>query len=185
MANPLKDLYRDMDADPGEMDRYRAGLAGRLEQRARSPWLPLALIPLAAALLVFWLRPTQVPLATALALLDSPEQIEELMAVRQPTREEYLPLVGVDSLVGLDAGVLLILDGPKQQAMETAATAVRVDPRADFRTFYLEFLIEEGEDYSFNPSLIEELMDRESDRVNRKLLARLLQLALIYHDHLG
>ena len=100
MANePLKSLYREMEADEAEMARYRAGLAERLAPRRRARFrLPVAVGAVAAAF-VLWLHPPfQRPLPQrelaelhALVAAGSPDIVEAAFEKSMDILNNYKP----------------------------------------------------------------------------------------------
>jgi hypothetical protein len=172
---PLKSHYRGMEADEAEMARYRARLAERLTTPRRWPgWLPAASIAAAAAVLVL--------LWVALPGQGLPQQdLEEIQALAESRPEKarerarMLVLRG-ESQDRWNALALLSLTEPEQVAVHYAAQGLQEDPRAEFRCFYLEYLLDHADEYQYNVTLLENLMDREPDRLCFKLYGQLLRL---------
>lgn len=161
---PVTDCTRQPDVDEREMARYRARLGETLASR-RAPRPPIPLwAPLAAAVGV---------VAAALVLLGPghglPQRdLDEIESLAEEASPRILALARglAEEGEGLDrwnALMLLTLTEPTERAVRFAARGVQEDPRADFRFFYLEFLLEEADEYRYNLEILESLMDRETD----------------------
>jgi hypothetical protein len=72
---------------------------------------------------------------------------------------------------------VLVLTQPEGKALEAAARGVLSDPRPEFRSFYLEYLLDYADSFELNAEKIEELMEDEDDEVCFDLYARLLKMA--------
>jgi len=76
-----------------------------------------------------------------------------------------------------NATLVLVLTQPEGKALEAAARGVVTDPRPEFRSFYLEYLLDYADSFELNAEKIEELMEDEDDEVCFDLYARLLRMA--------
>ena len=73
--------------------------------------------------------------------------------------------------------MLVCLTSTNGKALPEAAEGAITDPRAEFRAFYLEYLLDHADAYQLNPERIEERMDAETDATCLDLYARLLHLS--------
>jgi len=174
----LKEAYRGIEASLEEMRRYRAGLAARLEHRHphRPRWRFLWLaVPLAAVLVLALLPRRKAPEfnqhrpVEVFAMIESNRQPQRLLADaekvhRQGNREERL-----------NATLVLCVMRPAAAGVYLAAEGLRLDTRPAFRAFYLEYLLDNAEDYDINRDALENLMDDESDRLCLALFEDLLK----------
>ena len=154
----LKDPYRGIEADEQEMARYRAALRPLLRPRRSRAWL---LLPAAAAVALLWLIPAA---DNSIPRLDLPA----LQSFAAAAPERVLAKAGdlASGGEGIDRWnsiMLLCLRESGTRAVELAARGLQEDPRADFRAYYLEYLLDHADGYRYNLAMLEELMDRESD----------------------
>lgn len=177
----LKQLFEGMEPSEQELAGYRSRLAATLESRSRRLWRGWVWLaaggPLLASLaaVVWFLSVPQSlserTLQEVQALVASTSDVEELRR-----RAELLERRGQ----GLDrhnATMVLCMTQPEGKALEAAARGVVSDPRPEFRSFYLEYLLDYAESFELNAERIEELMDDEEDELCFDLYARLLRLA--------
>ena len=175
MANePLKELYKTIRTDEREMAVYRAGLGRELSKsRQQSLWRGwLVAVPVALVLLlVFVPRQQALPEGT-------PEQLKDwVMTQTSPdtVRERAIKaFAGSDPLKRSNAALILCLLGPESQGIAIASELLPNEPRPDFRSFYLEYLLDHADEYRFNMARIENLMDDEADPLCLSLYRKLL-----------
>jgi hypothetical protein len=176
---PVKNRHRLPDVDEREMARYRSRLEASLAAE-RTPRRPIPLwAPLAAA----------VGVIAAAFLLLGPDpglpkrDLEEIRALAGEASPRLLALARTltEEGEGLDrwnATMILCLTEPPGSAVRYAARGLQEDPRAEFRFFYLEYLLDNADGYRYNPDLLEALMDRETDSRCLRLYGRLHRLAV-------
>ncbi|MCG8673407.1 MAG: hypothetical protein MI867_28720, partial [Pseudomonadales bacterium] len=157
MADNLKSVYSHIEVGEDEMQAYRTRLAGKLPQKRHIPWIPISLAGTIAALaLLALLLPQQNELgqenldALARWVATNPDQA----AVKA---DEHIDEPG---LQGHNAAMVLVQTEPLEEAMVLAGNALEVEPRVDFRLFYLEFLLDHTDEFLFNPDKLEALIDR-------------------------
>jgi len=173
MANDMK---LRIQAEEAEMERYRAGLARRFQKtQPIRRWKPVILAA-AAAVLVFVLVPgigtnefenlelANLQLMAQGASPDMKDRAREL-------------LHGEPSFARSNARMFLCMAEDAESGIRMAAQGVQEDPRPDFRFYYLEFLLDEADEYSLDASRIESLMETEADRDCLDLYKSLLRLA--------
>jgi hypothetical protein len=181
MADKLRSLYREIRADEAEMAGYRSRLAERLPiPRPQLFWRPLLVGAgtLVAALLIaaLLLPPTEQETVLSqtrlcelkeLAAQASPSLISRARSLAEQGRAEQR----------WNALMLLCLTGNGERSVLYAVQGVQEDPRPEFRFFYLELLLDQADEYRYNPQRIEELMDLEEDRQCLRLYRSLLHLS--------
>ncbi len=176
----LKSSYRGIAAEEAEMARYRARLASALSRpRPRRAWLLLPATAAAAVLL--FLLPGRVD--EGLSQLNL-AQLQQLSTVASDTLLDKARNLATDGERPdrWNAVMLLCLHESPDLAVQYAAQGVQEDPRAEFRSFYLEYLLDHADERRYNTALIEELIDREPDVLCLRLFRQLLSVA---HRHEG
>lgn len=175
MADSLKDLYSNTEPDDQELHLLRAGLRQKLPPQPRpvfSLWLPAAGLLTAAAIVfvLFMPQPGQ----------DDPFFLSELQVMVAHHPNDALAMADrwqeKDGLHRLDAMMIRVLSAPEGDAPKIAAEAILEEPRPEFRTAYLEYLLDHADEFIFDPTVVETLIDRETDPVNIKLFQTLLDL---------
>jgi len=177
----LKRLFAGLEPSEQELAVYRSKLAATLEARSprrRRVWVWLAaggpLLASLAAVVWFFSAPPSLDERTleevqALVTLASDHEAlrrrAERLEQRGRGRERY------------NATMVLVLTQPEGKALEAAARGVVTDPRPEFRSFYLEYLLDYADSFELNAEKIEELMEDEDDEVCFDLYARLLRMA--------
>ena len=170
----LKSLYEGVSVTDQEMHAYRAKLAASLPTaRSGFSWkIPaMAVMALAAAILLFFLpaRPlTQERLQDLNAWVESnPEK----------ARVTALHYVNDPGIRGWNAAMTLTLTQKGEDAMTQAARALETEPRAEFRFIYLERLLDEADEYIFNPDKLDALIERETNPSCLRLFRSLLRFS--------
>ncbi len=166
-----------IEATEAEMAAYRARLAQRLPGSQFSlKWKPLVLAA-AAAILIFVLVPSMdknefnnLDLACLESLAGSPSP--EMMARAQELLQDK------PSIARSNAIMFLCMTEDPANGTRLAAKGVQEDPRSEFRFFYLEYLLDKADEYSFNAARIEQLMDSESDEACLSLFKSLLRITI-------
>jgi hypothetical protein len=173
----LKSHYRDIEAGESEMVRYREGLRQKLAEPRRSKikiWMPLAATAAAALCAAWFFMP---PTA------DFPQQtLDELQSFALTCTPDTLQRAGelVDQPNGfnrLNAMMLLTLTDTEAKAVPIAAQGIQEDPRSDYRSYYLEYLLDHADERRYNCQIVEDLMDRETDQLCQKLYRQLFRIA--------
>ena len=181
MADELKSLYEQIGANETEMARYRGRLADRLPtSSAPQAWRPL----LACAATLIAVASIAVLLVTRSHQETSLPQTQ-LVELRQLADEASPALIRRARILAAqdhapdrwNAIMLLSLTESSDQAIRYAAQGVQEDPRLEFRLFYLELLLDQADEYAYNPERIEALMDQENDRQCLRLYRSLLHIA--------
>jgi hypothetical protein len=160
------------------MSRYRARLGDRLAgqrvpRRPLSLWAPLAAAAGVIAAAFFLLTPDP---GLPQRGLDEMRALAEQAPPRLLDRARGLA-EGGEGLDRWNAIMLLTLTEPTERAVRFAAQGVQEDPRAEFRFFYLEYLLDEADEYRYNLEILETLMDRETDSRCLRLFERLYRLS--------
>ena len=175
----LKELYEGIEASPEEMAVYRARLADKLENRpSLSPWRwSWVAGPIAAGLIVWALFVPTIPDLSQQSL----DELQSLVA-STPDRDDLDSMARQASTKGnelarYNATMLVCLTSANGEALPEAAQGAVSDPRAEFRAFYLEYLLDYADAYQLNSEKIEERMDAETNAICLDLYARLLDLA--------
>ena len=176
----LKSYFKSIAAEPAEMARYRGHLSQLLAEKTASrpffrwswAWLPLTVALAALVYLTPW-RQTM-PRGDI-------EQIRSWVAaypnpgkLKQSAGSVARRGAGLDKLNAL---MVLCLVKPAGEAIQEAELGALEDPRPSFRSFYLEYLLDYGDEYQINSALIESRLDKEPDRLCRALYYQLLRLA--------
>jgi hypothetical protein len=171
----LKSHYRQIEAGESEMSRYRDGLRHKLAEPRRSwIWMPLAATAV-AAVFAAWILLTPA--------VDFPQQsLEELQSFAQTCTPETLQKAGAlvrrpDGFNRLNAMMLLTLTDEDARAVPIAAQGVQEDPRSEYRSYYLEYLLDHADERRYNCRMVEDLMDRETDQLCIKLYRQLFHIA--------
>jgi len=171
----LKSYYREIEADEPEMARYRARLRRSITKPSRSRiWMPLAATA-AAALFAAWFLITP--------SVDFPQQtLDELKSFARTCPPEALQRAGElvrrpDGMNRLNAMMLLTLTDDSAKAVPIAAQGVLEDPRPEYRSYYLEYLLDHADERRYNCRMVEDLMDRETDQLCIKLYRQLFRIA--------
>lgn len=174
----VNDIHRRRDVDEDEMARYRARLGERLETLPGvgprlGLWAPLAAVVGVIAAAFFLLQPE--PGLPQRGL----DEVEALVVQASPDLLDRARVFSEEG-EGLDrwnAIMILCLTEPTESAVRFAAWGVQEDPRAEFRFFYLEYLLDNADEYLYNREILETLMDRETDSRCLRLYGRLHRLA--------
>lgn len=173
----LKTLYRGMAADEAEMSKYRRNLKSKLPTKSMLGrwWLPtLAVVGLTAISFMAWWPPAQAD------LFDKNLEGLRAMAVSPDagmwTQKARLEMNSGEVGKQLNASAFLCMVLPYAEAAPVAAKALQQEPRAEFRVFYLETLLDEADEYQINVDLVEKLMDGEEDELCFRLYSALLEL---------
>ncbi|MCP4901911.1 MAG: hypothetical protein GY906_33520 [bacterium] len=178
----LSSNCRKIEADEAEMKRYRRRLAERMATPHSSwAWWSKALIAGTAAATLALLIVVLLP-STEHRVFPQTELIE-LQILADNASDAFIDQARVVLEEGhphdrLNALYLLSLTENTDGASHYAALGVQEDPRPEFRFSYLEVLLDQADEYSYNVALIEQLMDSESDRDCLRLYRRLLRLTI-------
>jgi len=166
-----------IEADEVEMARYRARFATRLKEPRRlvSKWKPLVLAA-TAALLIFVFVPSFDKNEFANLELAHLEAMAGTASPELKARAQEL-LQGDPSIARSNALMLLCMTENYEDGILLAAQGVQQDRRPEFRFFFLEYLLENADEYSYNAARIEELMDSEGDEDCLVLYKSLLRIA--------
>ena len=78
--------------------------------------------------------------------------------------------------------MILCLTEPVKRAVMFAGRGIMEDPRPEFRAYYLEYLLDNADEYRYNRALLEENMDREEDSQCLLLYKQIFKAALL-QDH--
>ncbi len=178
----LKQTYAHIQASEEEMAGFRTGLGAKLASPPRRFTLfpKLAAPLLAAAACLVFLLPTG-PRYDFSAL--TVEQIQALIADPQTSREDLREQAWAiyqhsgDAELRGTANAVLCLTLATDQALQQAVAGLVAEPRAEFRAFYLELILDEADDYRFNVERVEALMDQETDALCLRLYRNMLKLA--------
>ena len=177
MADNMKEYYRGIETDDRELAGYRAKLGERLnaDRGWLRPWRGLAAaVVLAAVLLWFFLPRSGFPQRDL-------EALQTMTAHQDPDRlrREARALLNGNgpTLDRWNAYMVLCLIEPDEKAAQAAAQGLLLDPRPEFRVFYLEYLLDRADEYQYNLPLIEDRMDHETDKLCLRLYKQLLHLA--------
>lgn len=175
----LKSLYSDLEPDEREMALYRNRLALTLNKRPRRLSHPL----------LGWLAAVAVGCGFLLWLLSNQnvdfqqihfEELQKLVsstAIDDLTSSAREALAREDDLERLNAMATLCMVLPVNEGIPLASKALLSEPRAEFRVFYLEFLLEEADENLINFEKVEALLDEEEDLVCIRLYRDLLELS--------
>lgn len=179
----LKDTFAHIEADASEMDQFRSNLSLRLPQKSASPWwrqpmlIPALLV--ATSFIVYFTKPAehlQVP-------GDSPEDWVTFAAgVTDPQAliAHARKLVRSDKTIEVHQGqVLLCTLLGKDDALPLVIDALKAETAPNLRVFYLEWILENADEYQYNIGAIEALMETEDDPLCFKLYRQWLKVALI------
>ncbi len=176
----LRELHERIDASNEEMARYRARLGARLDtvSPATTPmrWFAAAAVPIAAAIIVW------IAFAPSDPRLEQ-EHLGELQTLVSRTETGTLDEITRKAVAGkserarYNANMLVCLTSPDGTALREAARGAVTDPRAEFRAWYLEYLLDYADGYQLDPERIDAQMDTETDSTCLKLYARLLDMA--------
>lgn len=152
----IKSLYRDVELSEAELATYRSRLAQALPEKRR---FSLAVPMFAAAVVLAAFMWFQFPKPLDQQGLD---QLQAYVATYpEQARKSALQWMEDDGIQGHNAAMVLALTQEGDAAMEAAALALARDPRAEFRFFYLELLLDNADEYVFNPDLLDQLLERE------------------------
>ena len=175
----LKDLYQGMEIDESEVAAYRRRLEKSLAQPSTQIYWPryalVAVLVLAAGLvlLVQWRAPG----------LDSVE-LENLQAFvakhgdHNALYQEIKQMQASGSeLLELNSFYLLSSLGQDEENILASAQGLLKDPRAEFRAYYLDYLLTYADEAYYDIDYLEALLDRETDSECQELLEELLDLA--------
>jgi hypothetical protein len=180
----LKSFYADIQAEEAEMARYRARLAPRLLRPQRMRWLiPLGVTAIAATVLLILLAPAHptpfYPLTLdqirTMAAKGSFDMIEEARNIAQSKKSE----------ARWNANLFLCLASRNDRVMDYAAKGIREDPRPQFRSAYIELLLDSADEHRYSTIEIESLMDREYDSTCLCLFRELFRVAGWQEHYLG
>jgi hypothetical protein len=176
----LRELFAGIEPSEQEMAIYRSRLATTLESRQRRPraWMWLAAsVPLLASLV--WIAglvstgSPGLPQQTLEELRSLVAETSDLEGLRETARRLERNAEGLERH---NATMVLCLTQPDGQALRSAATGIESDPRSEFRSFYLEYLLDYADTYQLNPDRIEQLMESENDAVCLDLYGWLLRM---------
>ncbi len=176
----LKQLFEGMEPSEQELAAYRSRLAATLESRSRRTrgwvWLWAGGPLLASLAVIVWLvsTPHGLPQRTLEELRTLVTVTSDLEGLRETAQRLEKSATGLDRH---NATMMLCLTQPDGEALQAAASGVVSDPRPEFRSFYLEYLLDHAEAFELNPDRVEELMEAEEDALCLDLYARLLSLA--------
>ena len=177
MADNLKKVYQGIETNERELAAYRTRLAQRLiaERGWFRPWLLLPATVIMASVF-FWLFYPGPGFPQ-----HSPEQIQDLVthgdSERLRDQARNILAAKSDTRNRLNALMVLCLVEEKEEAVRSAAQGLLIDPRPEFRAFYLEYLLDQADEYQFNLPLIEDRMDSETDKLCFRLFRQLLHIA--------
>lgn len=194
----LKSLYEGIEADEFETEQSRKRLALTLESAAqmqsevkaqsshavRKPWFSLpvlmragfACLVVAAVTLTGWRQYQQssfesVELASLQAFVERNgdhtqlyRQAKEMEGSREPLRK-------------LNGLYILSALGQDDENILASAQGLLEDPRAEFRAYYLNYLITYADEAYYDIDYLEALIDRETDPECIELLYELLSIA--------
>jgi len=178
MANEpeLKHLHRSIEVEEAEVALYRARLGERLSEvpergRFRLLWAVAPLAVAAALMLFLNLGSAALP---QLRLADL-----ELVLERYPgqVQRQAKTLQDGDGLDAWNANMVQCLSLPPEQGVFYAAKGLGLDSRAEFRLFYLEYLLDYADERTFNLAQLEGLMERETDPDCLKLYRWMLRIS--------
>lgn len=180
----LKEVFQTIDTHDEEMDAMRARLALRLEQESlpqQEPiravvtrWLPMAAILLFALVLINQNRPR-----VTLTGLE-PDVLIDMAAVSSPLIAKQVDILrnSEDPFERDAARVILCQQLPETEALAIAMEGVQETFSHDYRSFYLEYLIDHGESVQVSEALVENMLDIENDPTCAYLLRELLKFSV-------
>lgn len=180
MADELKHLYKEIEASDAEMAQFRRNLGATLQQtRPRFydafAWWQLLLVPAFALLLVIGLpreRPQWTNTESLDALLESVQRSSQT-AIR---KQAQTMLTQGDGIAAANARALLVMTSEQETiAIDLASEGLNREPRAEFRQFYLEWLLDRWDKHQWNKSRYEALMEQEDDPICLALFQTFLE----------
>lgn len=181
----LKDLYRGLEADQEEVDRYRERLTLRLneshiqdvmtpnERSFRPAYLSLVASVFVISLVgVYYFSRPVFP-------QQSIDELEALIASNdsESLRQQALHYRDGNDLNALNANMILALGADAEQSVGLALRGLQIDRRPEFRREYLELLLDKTEQISIDPSELETVMENENDAVCVALYKLLLKFS--------
>ena len=194
----LKNLYEGMDADEFTTEQSRKRLALSLESAARvqqksidkparavrKPWLSFpilmragfACLVVAAVTLTGWRQYQQssfeaVELASLQAFVERNGDHTQLYRQAKEMEDSSKPLRKLNGLYILSAL------GQDDENILASAQGLLEDPRAEFRAYYLDYLITYADEAYYDIEYLEALIARETDPECIELLYELLGIA--------
>lgn len=175
--NELKALFEDIEAEPGELQAYRSRLAENLgEGRAKRPWIPFLLPLLAFCLLaaLYLGRPNESQPQLSWSNRGPAEVVNLAESDPQTFREAAQKVLRKDhkSEAYYNAITVLAATSSDEEAVQYAARGLLEDPRPEYRYYYLEYILENADEYRWNREKVEALMDQENDP----------EVIQLYHD---
>lgn len=178
----LRDALRGLEPTAEELARHRAALAERLDERRRFGRVGRWSIAAAAAVLLA---------VSSLILLRAPDpsfQQETLSEVRglvaSTARPEELAVAAAraqasgSGLAPHNGRMVRVLALAPEATVGEAAEGAVLDPRPEFRAYYLEWLLDRADGATIDPEEVAVLLDREGDPLCVALLEELLDVAL-------
>lgn len=175
----LKLLHRELGAEDQEMQQYRNRFAQTLKtkkKRTAGLWLVPSGLALATFVWLLMLLPSQ----RIDFRQENIEDIETLIATQDAqalTTSAKRAMGTQETVLQLNAMATLCMLLPSREAIPIASKALQADPRAEFRVFYLEYLLEEADHYQINRDQVERLMDQEEDGLCFELYQDLLDVS--------
>lgn len=180
MANqPLRSSQISIGDD--EIRAYRLRLAHRLRQEA-SRYPRLTVLRLVAAGCCTLLALAAVVYISSQPRTGTPQpNLEQLRAYAVTATPQALETAASLAEQGRDhqrwnALMVLFLSGEDENVAHWAAQGLVEDPRSEFRFTYLEYLLDQADEYHYSTEAVERLLDREQDRGCQRLLTDLLRL---------
>ena len=163
----LKNMHRHIEADEAEMAVYRNALGAHLKQTAQPRafawwWFALPTAAALALIAVLSLYPRQQP---EWLLDQTPEQLlSRIDASDQAFIDQAHGAFSENyGIAQANARLLVMHFADEAKAMKLAYEGINKDPRPDFRSFYLEWMLDRADSYVWNQEVVESLMEKEDD----------------------
>ena len=172
----MKDLYQGIEIDEPEVAAYRRRLEKSLVQTAPQfswPRYAIAALLVLAAGLVEWRAPglDSVDLDNLQAFVEKHGDHTALYQQAQQMQASGSELLELNSFYVLSSL------GQNEENILASAQGLIKDPRAEFRAYYLDYLLTYADEAYYDIDYLEALLDRETDSECQELLEELLDLA--------
>ena len=182
----IRQILSSIETDPAEMARFRQNTAALLaagapRRRFSGGWW-FAAAGLAAVLVLGWFFRPGDPVFRV-------EPLEELCDLVRRHQSDSLRRAAYGYLrKGTErqrenANMVLCLLEPDESGLARASQGLSLDPRPEFRAFYLEFLLDHTDDRRLNLDLLDTLMDGEQDTYCLHLYGELIKMGRRNAEH--